>query len=55
MLDPLCGVGTIALEAAAFTSNIIAGDISSEALAIAQESNHTDADIAFCERDARKT
>lgn len=53
VLDPLCGVGTIALEAAAFTSNIIAGDISAEALRVAQESNMTDADIAFCQWDAR--
>lgn len=53
LLDPMAGVGTIAFEAAALTSNIIAGDQSSEALAIIQESNMTDADIAFCQRDAR--
>lgn len=53
VLDPMCGVGTIALEAAAFTKNIIAGDASQEALDIAQKSNHTDADIAFCQRDVR--
>lgn len=53
VVDPLCGVGTIAFESTAFTSHIIAGDISPEALEIAKKSNHTDADIAFCEWDAR--
>ncbi len=53
VLDPMCGVGTIVLEAATLTSNIIAGDMNQEALQIVQDSNTTDADIAFCQWDAR--
>lgn len=55
VLDPMCGVGTIVFEAAALTSNIIACDANHDALEIAQTSNATDADIAFCELDARHT
>jgi len=54
VLDPMCGVGTIPIEAVSFGSRVIAGDIDKHALQIAKKnSNNARANIEFYEGDAR--
>jgi len=55
VLDPLCGVGTIALEATYLTDTVLAGDLNPEAIQIAQASSvQIHSAISFTVWDAKK-
>lgn len=55
-LDPMCGVGTIAIEALHFTAHVMAGDINPEAVRFAQQNARgLRQRIVFREWDARHT
>jgi tRNA G10 N-methylase Trm11 len=56
VLDPMCGTGTIAIEAARVGAKTIAGDIDKEKIEIAKKNNEIKgADVEFKVFDARKT
>ena len=55
VLDPMCGVGTIPIEAVIFGARAIAGDIDKHALQIAKKNSiNASANIKFYNGDARK-
>jgi tRNA (guanine6-N2)-methyltransferase len=56
IIDPMCGTGTIAIEAAKFGAKTIAGDIDKEKIEIAKKNNEFKiANVEFHVWDARKT